>query len=276
MKLRFRKSILLTGFCLFSFNTSAEASSFGISFNFSGLTSAQQSYFSAAANFWDAIITGYNDKITDTRISGVSISASGSSIDGIGGVLGSAGPQTAWNSLGSGGYVLTRTGSMQFDTADINNMIGNGTFTSVIEHEMAHVLGFGTLWTDNNLYIADSGKYTGNYGLAAYKSEFSQASAAYVPVELEGSAGTANGHWNEMLNGSGDTGIKDSQGRDMKNELMTGWLNAPTFLSTTTVQSFRDLGYTVVPLPASVWLFGSALLSMMGVSARKRLAAGLC
>jgi hypothetical protein len=154
-------------------------------------------------------------------------------------------------------------------------MINNGTFLSVIKHEMAHVLGFGTLWETDGLYVHGSGHYTGSFGLAAYRAEFGQPSASYVPVELGGGAGTADGHWNEVDNGGGNAGITDAKGRDMRYELMTGWLNTPAsslFLSNTSIQSFRDLGYTVaaVPLPGAVWLFGSALVSFMGFSAKKR------
>ena len=38
-----------------------------------------------------------------------------------------------------------------------------------------------------------SGEYTGAAGISAYKSEFDQPSATFVPVELEGGGG--NGKW---------------------------------------------------------------------------------
>ena len=43
----------------------------------------------------------------------------------------------------------------------------------------------------------------------------------------------------------------------MRNELMTGWLNTPTFLSDTTLGQFYDMGYTVIPEPATVMLVAS-------------------
>lgn len=273
MRIFQRKNSLLAGFCLLASATSAQAAVFHINLNFTGLDATQQTYFSQAANFWDSVITGYDSKVTSSQISGVTISASVmATSDGVGGTLASGGPTSAWNVPGTGNYVLAKTGTMEFDSADIANMINNGTFTTVIEHEMAHVLGFGTLWTLNGLYTDGTGQYTGQYGLAAWKSEFSQPSATYVPVELGGGAGTADAHWNEVDGGSGNTGIVDTQGRDMKYELMTGWLNTPTFVSNTTIQSFRDLGYTVatVPLPAGIWFFGSALFSFIGWSAKKR------
>jgi hypothetical protein len=263
----------LVGFGFMLMATSAQASSFAINLQFDpALDVSYRSYFTRAQNFWESIITGYNSKVTSNQITGLTITAGVLPSDGLNGVLGSAGPQTLWNSFRAGGYALAQTGVMDFDLADINNLIGNGSFLSVVEHEMAHVLGFGTLWTTNNLYSNGTGQYTGSFGLAAYKAEFAQSTATYIPVELGGSVGTANGHWNEVDNGAGNTGIKDALGRDMKNELMTGWLNSPTFLSNTTIQSFRDLGYSVaqVPLPTATWLFMTALFAILGVSKARR------
>ena len=65
----------------------------------------------------------------------------------------------------------------------------------------------------------------------------------FVPVELGGGPGTANGHWDERDGGACCTGFTNSAGQDATFELMTGWLNAPVFLSQTTIQSFVDIGY---------------------------------
>jgi hypothetical protein len=99
---------------------------------------------------------------------------------------------------------------------------------------MAHILGIGTLWTLNNnvngttynLYTAGSGQYTGPNALTEYKTEFNQPSATFVPVELGGGGGTANG-------------------MDFTNELMTGWASSVFFVSRTTLDGIDDLGYTV-------------------------------
>ena len=93
-------------------------------------------------------------------------------------------------------------------------------------------------------------------------------------VVLGGGDGTKNGHCNENENGQGSTGITAGPGRDMQYELMTGWLNAPTFVSRTTAASFYDIGYTVnlsaVPEPGALalWLLGVPLLA--GVAVRRR------
>lgn len=233
------------------------------------VTAVMQPHFVAAKTFWEGIITGYQPGIT---LTGFTIHSAAPAIDGVGGILGSAGP--TFTTL-QAGFRLTTAGAMEFDSADIGNMITNGIFGDVIQHEMGHVLGIGTLWTDNGVYVNGTGKYTGTQALTAYKAEFvGESAATWVPVELTGGPGTANGHWAEVTGGAGPTGRVDGQGRDMQFELMTGWLNAPTYLSQTTVGSLRDIGYLafLAPIPEpGTWamlLLGIPLLA--GVAAKRR------
>ncbi len=216
-------------------------SGFTITLNFTGgLTAEQQNQFIIAKQRWESRITGYEAGVA---LSGITIDASGTTIDGAGGILGQAGPTRY--TLQDRKYFTTR-GIMQFDSADIAAMMANGSFDDVVEHEMGHVLGLGIWWTNDTGYVDGSGRYTGSYGLAAYRAEFlGQSGAAYVPVELDGGSGTANGHWDEVAGGAAMTGRVDASGHDMRNELMTGWLNMPTFCSNTTIQSLRDVGFTV-------------------------------
>ena len=243
----------------------ADVIGFDIQLNITGFTPSQTAIFNSAAATWESYITGYKDNVSNTVLT---INATAATIDGVGGVLGSAGPSTG-KALVSGRYLYAQSGAMQFDSADISAMETSGSLSAVILHEMAHVIGLGTLWSSSavnfagyqELYNAGSGQYTGAAALAAWKSEFGQTSATYVPVELGGGAGTANSHWNEVDGGSGNTGIVSNiTGRDFKYELMTGWLNTPSFISTVTLGSFQDLGYNVrvVPEPAA-WLFAMAL-----------------
>ena len=60
-------------------------------------------------------------------------------IDGVGGVLGSAGPEYIWSACPT----ISFSGSMRFDIDDIASMEEEGTFEGVILHEMGHVIGFG-------------------------------------------------------------------------------------------------------------------------------------
>lgn len=233
----------------------AHAGLFDISLTFSGgLTSTQQQVFSDAENFWETYITGYQDSVQSFSLE---IDASGQSIDGAGGVLGSAGPTTGFYSTN---YFYASTGQMQFDTADLSAMESNNTLYSVILHEMAHVIGFGTLWSYNNLYNSGTGQYTGAAATAAYQNEF-DPNATFVPVELDGGPGTADGHWDETWAGP-------------TSDIMTGYIEGAVTISNTTMAAFEDLGYIVaynqqntnVPVP----LFGMGFLGALSLLVFRR------
>ncbi len=241
---------------------------FDIEVNFvGGLTPSQEAIFSQAEAMWESVILGYLPGGTTYEDSLV-INAEGAAIDGVGGVLGSAGPTYIWDD--GSDYLVSIEGDMTFDSADLANMETSGILDEVIAHEMGHVIGLGTLWSSSGVgfpgyqevYVGASGEYTGPAGVAAYQSEFSQPGAAFVPVELGGGGGTANAHWNEG-DGGGLTGITNGDGKDMRNELMTGWINSPTFLSQTTISSLEDLGYEVTPEPATMSLLAIGALAIM-------------
>jgi hypothetical protein len=204
-----------------------------VKFSDNSLTSSQQAVFQQAAARWSEIITGDLPDVTDngTVIDDVQIDASAPAIDGVGGILGQAGP-TAIRS-GRGG--LPYKGAMQFDSADVARMESNGTFSSVILHEMAHVLGVGSLWQNFNLLVGAGSSnpvFTGSNALREYNSIFG-TNATGVPVENTGGQGTRDGHWRESI---------------FKTELMTGYAEQPGTpmpISRITVGQFQDLGYTV-------------------------------
>lgn len=222
--------------------------------------------FSAAEATWESVITGYLDTVSDNELT---ITVNIEPIDGVNGVLGSAGPTTVKTTPN---YVYANAGSMTFDSADTAGLEANGTFDDVILHEMGHVIGVGTLWSSSGvgipgrqeLYVDGSGQYTGAAGVAAYNAEFAQ-NGAFVPVELAGGPGTADGHWNEVDNGAGLTGIVSLiTGQDLRDELMTGWLNAPLFMSNLTIASMQDMGYATtdlaqVPEPSTILIAGMGL-----------------
>lgn len=277
MKTIHRPSLFLCS-ALLAFSAHAD---FSISVNFgAGMDDSYKGAFSDAAAFWESQITGY--RVNSPLLDGVTIAADVAADDGVGGTLGSAGPTSGFffndvlldGDAGVSDVLFATAGAMTFDSADVNNLITAGSWEAVIRHEMGHVLGFGTLWgfqnggrTYNDFYTAGSGQYTGAAGLAAYQAEF-DSGAAYVPVELGGGAGTANGHWDEVDGGAGLTGITDGSGRDLRDELMTGWLNSNTYVSDTTLGQFYDLGYTVIPEPASIVLL--ALFGSVGLWIRRQ------
>ncbi len=267
MPMPLARELLVASVAALGLASSPAQAAFSIDLSFSGLTPAQQSYFAAAKSFWEGVITGYQGSVS---LGGIAISANGAVIDGVGNVLGSAGPDSLFT---TGGFAYVATGEMSFDTADIDNLIVQGSFTDVIRHEMAHVIGFGTMWVPNGVYADGSGRYTGSNALREYRFEFNQPAATFVPVELGGGAGTADGHWNEVNNGGGNTGLRDPLGRDMRFELMTGWLDTPSFVSRTTLASFQDIGYTValaaVPEPETYALL-LAGLGVVVLRARRR------
>src|SRR4029078_2809360 len=100
-----------------------------------------------------------------------------------GSILWPAGP----DSLRSGSD-LPYHGTMQFDSADLASMLSNGTLLSVIEHEMGHVLGIGTVWGDKGLLVGAGTTnpiFVGAQATAAYNSIFG-TNVSGVPVENTG------------------------------------------------------------------------------------------
>lgn len=209
---------------------------------------------------WENVITGYQPGISLTGISAT--------------ITGTTSEFASANYTGvtqQGGFYLSTGGSIQINTTILEQYANyQGTGLNVIDellaHETGHVMGIGTLWDVNGLYAFGTGRYTGQYGVAAFRAEF-DPNATFVPVELAGDAGTANKHWDQRMRSSVQEGnpndpfslspligITDAHGRDFALELMTGAIDpdyGEPFLSNTTVQSMRDMGFTVVPEPAT-------------------------
>ncbi len=240
-------------------------------------------YFAAAATTWETLLVGYQDGRLlavssgssynqtpalpfGTPLSTVYITASVSDIE-TPGVLGSAGPTEFALDLAS--YILATDGEMTFDSDYAPILVGNGSFGAVVMHEMAHVLGFGTLWEANDVYDPGTGEFTGPNATAYWQSEFGQSGTP--DVELGGGDGTADAHWNENNGGAGLVGVASVDG-DMRNELMTGWLNAPTFISDLTIASFIDIGFvgSVAPIPeASSFVAMGLVFAGLGLKRRR-------
>jgi len=207
------------------------AAGFNITIEFKG-TWTQEYYdiFVAAADSLTALIIGdlpnvtvYGGKGGPKTIDDILITAELGNIDGLYGILGQAGP-TAVRTDSS----LPATATMKFDIADVNAM-GLEAFSDVVLHEMAHSLGFGSIW--GRLGLVSNGQFTGENAVAEFLEMGGVGSG--IPVEQDGGSGTAGSHWDEET---------------FVNELMTGYINdGYNPFSEMSAASFEDLGYTIDP-----------------------------
>ncbi len=220
----------------------------------SATDTARKAVFETAASNWSKVIVGqlsseaidlqanqacgYGEGAIKQTVNGLLIVATIVPIDGIGGILGQAGPRFIRD--GSGLPVI---GCMQFDEADIANMETNNSFGGVIMHEMGHVIGIGTLWSDKSLMndyqpsdacSSSSASFTtkpsfiGTKAIAEYAS---LGGTGNIPVEDEFGVGTRCGHWDEAT---------------FKTELMTGFVASGQMpLSRMTAASLQDMGYGI-------------------------------
>ncbi len=203
-----------------------------IDFKGSDWTFDLQQAFIAAADYLTTVITddiGGGGRYRGKTIDDLYISAELKAIDGVGGILGQAGPTAVWTAT-----ELTAAGVIQLDIADAFDYLERGLLDDIVTHEMMHVLGFGTLWNYGDNPLVSNYEYTGANALAAYLD----GNADFIPVESDGGSGTAGGHWDEEA---------------LDNELMTGYINTDNdpdtnndnYLSEFSVMSLADLEYAV-------------------------------
>ncbi len=162
-------------------------------------------------------------------------------IDGVGTILGQAGPCVVRSSS-----KLTVVGNMQFDIADAESYSKTGQFKDIALHEMGHVLGFlGDQFTRLNVATGIGGSdphFTGAMALAAWPSLGISYGGNLIPLEDQYGPGTRDSHWRESILGD---------------ELMTGFIEnvgTPMPLSAITVGAMADLGYAVDPSKADPFL----------------------
>lgn len=132
------------------------------------------------------------------------------------------------------------TGLITLDEYDVDQMESRGVLLTVVTHEMAHVLGFGTLWDVHarlrNPSVPDrpSGDthFEGPLTIAAFDGAGGGAYAqAKVPVENSGIAGSADGHWRQSV---------------FENELMNPFLVPGAHpMSVITLESLYEIGYEI-------------------------------
>ncbi|MDQ2089813.1 leishmanolysin-related zinc metalloendopeptidase [Marimonas arenosa] len=235
------------------------ATSYNITIEFEGTwTEDLQQAFIAAADYLSQIILADLPDVLyfGTTYDDITISAELVPIDGSGGILGQAGPTLIRN-----GTYLPYEGMMQFDMADAETYYNNGLWDAIVLHEMLHTLGFGTMWAYMGLTTGSvSGgdiRFTGENATAVYQYEFTEIAAndpdsdIGIPIETDGGAGTAGGHWDETL---------------FNQEIMTGYIDSNNFLSEMTVAALEDMGYDTVfdsPLDAND-LYGPMPVDLLG------------
>lgn len=206
----------------------------------------------AAAANWERVITGDVTNTLTSSFTGctgagpvgpiddIVIDVTVAPGDGVGGVLGSAGWCTRRGTI-------PLAGSMTFDSADIGAWLQSNRFDRVVTHEMGHVLGIGTMWSFAgylNTSSPSDPRFTGPNAVAAW-NRLSGNTDTGVPVEATGGTGTALAHWREST---------------FRSEIMTGWISlGASPLSTVSVASLADLGYTVDLTQADPYVLGSLI-----------------
>ncbi len=201
-------------------------------------------------------VPGINEVVDD-----VLIYASVEPIDGVGQVLGSAGPCVVRT---NGRQAVL--GTMRFDSADLQNLASLGRLGDIITHEMLHVVGLGTMWNDPGVNLLTGAntsdtRVIGALAAAACANDLGGATACpgYVPAEdcedlapgTNCGAGTRNSHWKEST---------------FRTELMTGFAGATNLLSRMTIQGMADLGYGVNLLAADPYTVPPALMGALRVA----------
>ena len=221
------------------------------------LTVSQREAFEEAERFWESAITANlswstlrrsslaqcltnndmsGDVPADRVVDDLLIYVEIKEIDGRSGVFGGAGPCQIRE-----GNSLPAVGVMFFDIADLDSMEANGQLGETIVHEMAHVIGFGTLWSHLGL-LQDSARadrsanthFTGEAAKAAFDEirGNNYTDSDLVPVQHQGGVGVWNGHWRELV---------------FRSELMTPFPDrGPNPMSVVSLASFVDIGYPEV------------------------------
>jgi hypothetical protein len=123
---------------------------------------------------------------------------------------------------------------------------------------MAHVLGYGTIWSARGLLVgavASGGRDPHFIGTRAVDEFNAGGGTTYsgglkVPVENTGGNGTTDSHWRESVFG---------------NELMTGFVDPGVNpLSRVSIASMGDLGYSVNLTGADDFMLGASFLALGG------------
>jgi hypothetical protein len=235
------------------------------------MTPSQQALFTNAAQRIEGFVTGdVEDALAqgidlnqacgvsgqptmNETIDDVIIYASIQPIDGAGQILAQSGPCLIRDDPQAILPPFPAVGIMEFDSADLATLSAGGSLQDVITHEMMHVMGFGVIWDLSPLDLLDNAgtadpEFNGTTARTACVALGGTSTcAAAVPVEgTPAPAGTADSHWREST---------------FDAEIMTGYIDGNNPISTMTIGSFADMGYTVNSLDNDAYSLSSVRAS---------------
>ena len=229
-----------------------------------GVDPAYHEAFRMAEARWEARIQNYSNDLPNAilvQLTRLTIFCSTPVLDGPGGVLGAASVTSMLTFEGGTlfapkSYSVSTGGTLVLDLEDLPGLVSDGILETVIAHEIAHAMGMGSLWVDNDLIAPVGGvglvQYTGGkYALRGHRLETNNPIAPFVAIEQRGGGGTALSHWADL-----PPFFNQVFTPARKKEIMTGFacdvvpstgevICAEKFVSNATWGSFADLGYEV-------------------------------
>lgn len=152
---------------------------------------------------------------------------------------------------------LPIVGYLEVDSEDLDALVNRTVLDDVVLHEMGHVLGLGTLWNYKRSLLLGAGSDDPYFTGSGARSAFIAAGGSLyggnpVPVENTGNQGTRDAHWRGSLFG---------------NELMQAVAQPGGMpLSSITISSLADLGYTVSLAAADPFSMHPALRAPSGIT----------
>lgn len=225
------------------------------------LTASQENIVRAAAKQWESVIVRGAEDVNfrtntvprgfcfagspsiNTEVDDLMILVAASNVDGEGGTVVQSGPcvSRAIQFAGSGLiYQEVTVGSIVLDREDVRALEADGMLQAAIEHQIAHVLGFGftRLWGLDGLFRSVAGAdsapdqyFRGPLAIAAFDAAGGSryTGGGKVPVENVGPG--VGEHWRASVLGD-----------ELMTYVLTG--GSPP-LSLITIESIADLGYGV-------------------------------
>ena len=179
-------------------------------------------------------------------IDDVRIYARVATIDGAGGTLASAGPRYVRSSSD-----LPAISAIALDEDDVSRL-STVDLRDVVLHEIAHALGFGTVWDNLGLVSGPDTHFNGAKAIAAFDAAGGSGyTGKKVPTDSDGV------HWRGSVFGANEL---------MIGSFVLGATQRP--MSAITVQSMADMGYTVNVGQADAYTLPSSNFPTMRALAR--------